>query len=112
MADTLAPYTHCQVCNKPHIRTREHGYYATNGHPLHPYKPPAERGLGLVEMDRTRARQDEVMAPPRSIRDRADTTGFHPALFGALHACDHCGAIVDHPDLELHRGTCHPREAA
>lgn len=38
--------------------------------------------------------------------------GFHSALFGALHACDHCGAVIDHADVDLHRDACHPKEAA
>jgi hypothetical protein len=91
-ATTDAP---CARCGEQHTYTTKDGWYASNSEPRHPFTPRNEGEEMQVH-----------------IGNSATLDGFHSALFGALHACDYCGAIVDRPDLELHSGACHPKEAA
>lgn len=100
----------CKVCGKAHVPTRERGYRAADGHAYAP-REPNRHGLGIIDTATAHSRNSESTLRP-IIKNKPDTAGFHTALFGGLFACDYCGAVVDHPDVPLHRGACHPKDAA
>lgn len=75
----------CATCGVPHVESLSDGWYATNGHPRHAYRPTVEDESPVVAL----ARRDER----------------YTVELGGLHAtCRTCGASVSNRRgaLELH----------
>ena len=73
-----APATNqpCAVCHQRHFESSD-GWYATNGHPRHPWTPPEQ--------------QAEQPKP------------FGPVLSYAWAKCAQCAAIIENNGPDLHR---------